>query len=111
METVDRQIALKEEAVYLHHSLFGRSPSSEMLEAYGNAHDAIPELRQLPQSQYETVATVVAARLDAVGIEPWLRSAGRRHALSAKLLLLCFLVEAGGRAPEFDRSRTVGYWG
>ena len=91
------------EARYLHHRLFGRDPSDNLVDAYVRAHTEIPELYAADARQLSSVNFIVSRGLDAVGIEPWFRGKARRHALSAKLLLLCFLAECGASHPEFTR--------
>jgi hypothetical protein len=72
------------------------------------AHADIPDLGTIDERELRTVQIIVAHRLDAVGIEPLLRGKGRRHALSAKLLLLAYLAECDARHPEFMRCATNG---
>jgi hypothetical protein len=99
---------LCEEARYLHISLFRRYPSNVISDAYVSAHAEIPDLCVFDERQIKTVHAVVVHRLDAVGIEPWLRGKRVRHALSAKMLLLVYLAECDACHPEFSRCASTG---
>jgi hypothetical protein len=88
---------------YLYQSIFNRSPTSQIVDLYINAHSEIDELKQLDKRQIITVTRIVSAKLDAVGIEPWLRTHNRRHVLSIKLLLIMYLAESDANHPEFRR--------
>lgn len=99
---------LCEEARYLHGRMFRRCPADNLVDAYVHAHTEIRDLRAIDERQLRTVQIIVARRLDAVGIEPWLRGKGIRHALSAKLLLLAYLAECDTRHLEFMRGTTAG---
>lgn len=96
--------ALVREVEYLHALLFGRAPPPLLVDAYLRAHTLVPAFRNLDPLEQRTVATVVRLRLDALGIEVWLRRPRTRHALSAKLLAIAYLAECGGSHPEFARS-------
>lgn len=99
---------LCEEARYLHLRLFRRCSADSILDAYVRAHAEIPDLRAIDEQQLRTVRIIVARRLDAVGIEPWLRRKRTRHALSAKTLLLVYLAECDACHPEFSRRAADG---
>ena len=99
---------LYEEAKYLHISMFGRYPSNNIFDYYVRAHAEILDLRVFDARQLKTVEAVVAHRLDAVGIEPWLRRKKIRHALSAKMLLIAYLAECDASHPEFSRCASNG---
>lgn len=89
---------------YLHRELFRTDPPPELVSNYLRVHAEIPAFRLFEEGELRTVRTVVERRLDAVGIELWLRTRqNRRHALSAKLLLLSYLAECDARHNEFSR--------
>ena len=92
------------EARYLHVRLFRQCSSDSILSAYVSAHAEIPDLHAIDEHELRTVRIIVAHRLDAVGIEPWLRRKRTRHALSAKILLLAYLAECDACHLEFSRS-------
>jgi hypothetical protein len=94
---------LRDEAKYLHLSMFSQYPSNVISDAYVRAHTEIPELRLFDEQQLKTVQIVIAHNLDALGIEPWLRGKKSRHALGAKILLLAYLAECDASHPEFSR--------
>ena len=101
---------LREEARYLHRSMFRRSSPDDLVETYVRAHAEIPDLRAIEERQRRTVQFIVGRGLDAVSIEPWLRGKGMRHALSVKILLLAYLAECDTRHLEFIRLRSDGRW-
>ena len=91
---------LRQEVEYFYHCLFGGDAPPELIAYYLDAHEILLDLRDLPADQLRTVHDIVEKKLDAAAIEPWLRCKGSRHALSAKLLLIAYLVECGaGRQP------------
>ena len=92
----------------MHYELFGRRPTLAVVDAYCRAHGDIPELRPPDPAEVRTVNAIVNGKLDAVGIELWLRGGKRRHILSAKLLLIAYLSECDGSHAEFLRSNTGG---
>lgn len=99
----DRVNQLTDEVTYLYQSIFSRIPPNLLIVSYIAAHSEINELKLLDDQQKLTVHRVVTKKLDAVGIEPWLRSPQRRHALSIKLLLIMYLAESDSLHPEFCR--------
>lgn len=101
----DMQV-LRREADYLHRALFGREPMAMTVEHYVRAHSTLSALAQASVAEQSLVQSVLDRRLDALGVEPWLRGRGRRHLLTAKLLLLTYLGECDGNHPEFARSGT-----
>jgi hypothetical protein len=104
---------LQAEVCYLHRQLFHRAPNDGLVSAYLRVHADLPELHSLDPQQLHTVRTVVTRRLDALGIEPWLRDKSKkRHALSVKLLLLSYLAETDASHPEYTRHGRVvqGVW-
>lgn len=100
--------SLCKEARYLHGRMFRSCPAANIVDAYVHAHTEIRDLRTLDERQLRTVQIIVAHHLDAVGIEPWLRDKGIRHALSTKLLLLAYLAECDTRHLEFMRGTSDG---
>jgi hypothetical protein len=83
--------------------MFRRCPPDNLVDAYVRAHAEIPDLATTDERQLRSVQIIVARCLDALGIEPWLRGKGVRHALSGKMLLLAYLAECDARHPEFMR--------
>lgn len=112
---VDEHFAdeLTREVAYLYSAMFARAVPEELLRGYLRAHSQMSDLGELPPAELNTVRIIVERRLDALGIEPWVRKRKTRHALSAKLLLVCYLAECGGRhqglVPAY-RGRLVGWW-
>lgn len=92
---------LRLEAEYLHRCLFGRGASPELVGNYLAAHGAMAELHDAPSEQLNTMRTIIARRLDAVLVEPWLRKGKIRHLLSRKLLLISYLAECDANHPEY----------
>jgi hypothetical protein len=84
---------LSQEVQVLHQQLF-RSPAPlALIDQYLRFHAESPALVQATPQELRTVATIVHKRLDALGIEPWLRGGAQRHLLSRKLLLIAYLGE------------------
>lgn len=98
--------ALTDEVNYLHRLWFGRSPSPGLVAAYLAAHSDRADLFTAPASQQRTVQRVVQRRLDALGIEQWLRTPGTRHVLSRKLLLMAYIAECDALHHEFTAPAT-----
>ena len=96
-------MALRLEAQYLHHHLFGREPTQIVIEDYIRAHSGIPELSRFDQRQIRTMQTILEKSLDALAIEVWLRGKKTRHLLSCKLLLVSYLSESDACHPEYSR--------
>lgn len=93
---IDTDIDLKSEVGHLFACLFGEASQLQLVERYICAHKNIMELRDFPDVELRTVRIIVNKRLNAAMIEPWLRRKNRRrHAVSAKLLLLVYLAECG----------------
>lgn len=104
----DETAALLDEVRHFHASLFGRPPSASLAEAYLRAHADIEALGALDAAQRRSLQRIVERRLDAVAIEPWLRSkTGRRHPLGAKLLLISYLAETDAAHPEYSRASVL----
>jgi hypothetical protein len=101
--------ALVSEAQHFHGCLFGRPASGDLIRRYVVAHRALDGLRQAPDDELRSVKAILDQRLNAAWIEPWLRrKRGRRHVLTAKLLLIAYLAECSGTAQEMDRHRAIG---
>lgn len=93
-----------QEVRYLHFQLFGREASQGLIEAYVGVHHDRPELMEASAAEISTVGVVIKRRLDALGIEAYLRSRGRRrHLLTRKIMLINYLAECDGCHPEFSR--------
>lgn len=91
---------LKHEAEHLFGCLFNEAAPPELATLYLRAHESLTELGDFPTRELQTVSRIVNRRLNAAMIEPWLRRKnGRRHAVSAKLLLLVYLAECGYAPP------------
>jgi hypothetical protein len=102
-EDLSRAAPLVREARFLHQRFFRREASSTLIAAYCRAHRELAELRAFDAVELTTVNRIVDRKLSAVAIEPWLRRSGRRHALSAKLLLVAYLAESDTAHAEFSR--------
>ncbi|MGC3987901.1 MAG: hypothetical protein QM777_26010 [Pseudorhodoferax sp.] len=102
-DAVSAAAPLMREARFLHQHFFGRGASAQFVDAYCRAHSDLPELQAFKAVELATVRTIVERDLDALAIEPWLRRPGRRHPLSAKLLLVAYLAEADASHAEFSR--------
>jgi len=92
----DTHVELRREAEHLFRCLFGGELPSALAANYLKVHECLAELHDLPVNELGTLRIIVDKRLDAAAVEPWLRRQGRRHALSAKLLLVIYLAECGG---------------
>lgn len=105
---------LEQEGRHLYRCLFQKQAPSELMVHYCEAHENLPALRAIPYEQYRSLRIIVDKQLDAAAIEPWIRDPGRRHALSAKLLLLAYLDECSGNQSGLRRqpipSRTSMAW-
>lgn len=108
---IDRTTLIRE-AELLHRQFFQRDASPKLLDFYTLAHSELLDLTQASDGELRTVQLVVERHLDALGIEPWLRSSSGRHLLSRKLLLIAYLAECDAAHSEFRReakSRAVSY--
>ena len=84
----------------------------KLLDLYTQAHSELLNLALASDVELRTMRLVIERNLDALGIEPWLRSSSGRHLLSRKLLLIAYLAECDATHPEFRqaaRSRAIGY--
>ena len=107
---LSKQSELRQEAEHLHRCLFRREALPPFVASYFRVHAILPELRTFSPEQLRTVNIIVAARLDAVSIEPWLRRCRKRHALTSKLLLVAYLAECDGQHASFSRRDVGGYF-
>jgi len=89
-------ITLRSEAIYFYSSLFSSIPSEDIISRYLKAHELIEDLKALDPKKIKTVEFIIINSLDALGIEPWLRTNSARHPLSVKILLISYLAETSG---------------
>ena len=101
------QINLTHEVELLHRQLFQREAPHGFIEAYLRFHAEMPDMAQASDSEHRTVQIIIERKLNALGIEPWLRSRPERHLLSRKLLLTAYLAECDSTHPEF-RQEVIG---
>jgi hypothetical protein len=106
---IDNHVMLKREAAYFFWCLFDSTASSDLIENYSKAHECLIDLRSLPADELLTVGVIIEKRLNAAFVEPWLRRKGGRHALSAKLLLILYLVECSGGTDGVFRRGTQNW--
>jgi len=92
---------LEQEANYFHYCLF-RCPAPErLINLYVQFNGEHSQNSRFDLNETRTIATIVRMRLDAVGIEHWLRRQGLRHLLSRKLLLIMYIAECDSMHPDF----------
>lgn len=103
--------ALTNEVRYFHKLLFGYAPSANYIEAYISAHMDLADLASSDEKQCRTVKLIVERRLDALGIDVFLRSRCTRHLLTRKLLLMNYLAECDPSYAEFLRGSTKRFYG
>jgi|SRR5262245_11304332 len=107
---VTEQEVLRAEVCYLYESLFGHAPSPNLIQLYLRAHTEIPHLRVMNHDQLKVVRQIMTLKLDASGINFWLRRGGRdRHLLTMKLGTLVYLAECGGSYDQFTRTEKRGF--
>jgi len=99
---------LTREAEVFHRQFFRQNAPKEFIEQYLDAHDELLDLTQASKNELRTVNIIIKRNLDALGIEPWLRSGSKRHLLSRKLLLTAYLAECDALHPGF-RQETHGH--
>jgi len=104
-----RQKELRSECCYFHGLFFDRLPSEVFIESYIKAHQYLSDLHEFDKLQAQSINTIVIKRLNALHIEPWLRSSTKKHLLSSKLLLIASLAECDGKHGEFIR-KSDGFW-
>lgn len=103
------QSKLTQEVKILHLQFFQRDASQDFIERYQRFHKDLPEMTQATGGELRTVSVIIERRLDALGIEPWLRGGPTRHLLSRKLLLIAYLAECD--AAHLESGRVVkGRW-
>lgn len=95
------QANLTREVEVLHHQFFRCDAPQGLIEGYVRAHAELSDITRASDSELRTVRVIVEKELDALGIEPWLRSRPERHLLSRKLLLIAYLAECDAVHPEF----------
>lgn len=98
--TID-QINLTREVEVLHRQFFRRDATHGLIEGYMRAHAEVPDMARASDNELRTVRIIIEKKLDALGIEPWLRSGPERHLLTRKLLLTAYLAECDAAHPEF----------
>jgi hypothetical protein len=101
---------LRDEAELLHRQFFHHAATDEFVSYYLKAHAEITDLSDANANEIRTVQLIRTRRLDAYGIEPWLRKGTRRHLLTRKLMLVAYLAECDGahlscRSVELGRGR------
>lgn len=84
-------IQLRNEIIFLFHVMFKRTPCDIIITSYINANQDLHLF--CTKEQYQSIEKICALKLNAVGIEPWLRTKADRHPLSSKLLLISYLEE------------------
>ena len=103
--------ALTNEVNYFHKRLFDSAASADFTKAYIRAHMDLTDLAGSDEQQCRTVRLVIERRLDALGVEVFLRSRCTRHLLTRKLLLMNYLAECDASHPEFLRGSTKRFYG
>jgi hypothetical protein len=98
--TID-QINLTREVQVLHRQFFLREAPHGLIESYLRFHMESPDMIGASDIELRTMQIIIEKDLDALGIEPWLRSGSKRHLLSRKLLLTAYLAECDASHPEF----------
>ena len=113
---------LSHEVQVLHQQFFQSPAPPALIDKYLRFHAESSTLVQATPQELRTVATIVHKRLDAFGIEPWLRGGAQQHLLSRKLLLIAYLGECdaehlgfrravSGRLPSFLLLCGAALWG
>lgn len=116
------QVNLTREAEVLHRQFFRRDVPQGFIDEYLKAHAELADMAQVSDSELRTVNIVIEKELDALGIEPWLRTGSKRHLLTRKLLLISYLAECDathlelrqeiiGRVRSITRLCISGVWG
>lgn len=95
--SLTNSITLDGESRYFHKCLFSEEAEPRFVELYRAVHLEQADLFAASDREIAGVARIVARRLDAAGIEPWLRRRSQRHLLSRKLLLATYLAEVDGQ--------------
>ncbi|MDD2768532.1 MAG: hypothetical protein PHT19_07340 [Methylococcus sp.] len=94
---------LRQEAEHFYCCLFGSEAPPALIMHYLAVHQCLTELSEVSVEHSRTLRIIIGRRLNAAAIEPWLRRKGRRHALTAKLLLVVYLAECGSGHIGFSR--------
>jgi len=95
---------LTREACYLWRYLFTVTVSPDIILMYIHSHTILQDFQALPEGQVATIQALLKANVNPVAVEPYLRSnTARRHALTGKLLLLCYLNETMSAQPIRNR--------
>lgn len=92
---------LEHEVNYFHCCLFGYPAPARLVNLYVDFNEEHFDRVSANSSDTRTVEIIIAKRLDAVGIEKWLRRKGLRHLLSRKLMLIMYLAECDSAHPDF----------
>jgi hypothetical protein len=98
------QVNLIQEVKVLHLQFFHCVAPQGLIDGYLRFHMESPDLVRASTGELRTVDVIIRKRLDALGIEPWLRVGSKRHLLSRKLLLIAYLAECDAAHPEFRRT-------
>lgn len=99
---------LVSEVNYFHQQIFRRNAPNTFVEAYLAVHLDRYDLFIADEHQKQTVRLIVERKLDALGIELWLRSKNKNHLLSSKLQLMFYIAECDALHPEF-RFKATGH--
>jgi hypothetical protein len=91
----DNDLNLRQEAEHLYRCLFDRQLPEKLADHYIGAHRSLSEQWGIQSAEARTLHLIVAKKLNATAIEPWLRRKGAHHIVSLKLLLLVYLDECG----------------
>ena len=100
------ELTLSNEMKFFYKALFGLKPPEKLIQHYMQAHNVLIDSSDFDEVQVETIRLILKKNLDPVGIELWLRHKRKRHLLSAKLMLVSYLAESGGKVDCFSRSQT-----
>jgi hypothetical protein len=84
------------EVEHFYFCLFNFCAPKNIVDDYIKVHNFMPELNNPPLSEKRTLDRIIGNRINVTYVEPWLRRKGRRHVLSAKLLIIVYLVECTG---------------
>ena len=100
---IKEQSDLIHEVEVLHRQFFRCDAPHELIDNYLRVHAELPDMLRANDIELHTVRIIIEKQLDALGIEPWLRSGSSRHLLTRKLLLISFLAECDADHPESRR--------
>jgi len=102
---------LEHEVIYFHYCLFGNPAPARLINLYVEFNREHFDGVSVNSNDARTVAIIIKMRLDAVGIEHWLRRKGLRHLLSRKLMLIMYLAECDSAHPDFRVCITGPFYG